>query len=88
MCGAQRARFGELAEAAAKLPRARPQVALKPRSALDGHRQAAQAPRLAGQGPGPRQFGMDVQFPGLHTALVARSPYFGGTVKRFDGARR
>ena len=35
---------------------------------------------------GRADFGMDVHFPGLHTALVARSPYFGGKVKRFDGA--
>jgi isoquinoline 1-oxidoreductase beta subunit len=33
---------------------------------------------------GKAQFGMDVQFPGLMTALIARPPVFGGTVKSFD----
>jgi isoquinoline 1-oxidoreductase beta subunit len=33
---------------------------------------------------GRAQFGMDVQFPGLRTALVARAPAFGGTVVKFD----
>jgi isoquinoline 1-oxidoreductase beta subunit len=33
---------------------------------------------------GKARFGMDVQFPGLRTALVARSPVFGGKVKSFD----
>src|SRR2546425_4971158 len=35
---------------------------------------------------GKAQFGMDVRFPGLRTALVARSPVFGGKVKSFDAA--
>ena len=85
-CGAQRARYGELAEAAARLPvpatvelrpRASWTVIGTPRKRLDSQ---AKVQGTAG-------FGMDVQFPGLHTALVARSPYFGGTVKRFDGAK-
>jgi isoquinoline 1-oxidoreductase subunit beta len=33
---------------------------------------------------GKARFGMDVQFPGLRTALVARSPVFGGKLKSFD----
>jgi isoquinoline 1-oxidoreductase subunit beta len=36
---------------------------------------------------GKAQFGMDVQFPGLRTALVARSPVFGGKVKSFDASK-
>jgi isoquinoline 1-oxidoreductase subunit beta len=35
---------------------------------------------------GRAQFGMDVQFPGLRTAMVARAPAFGGTVVKFDAA--
>jgi isoquinoline 1-oxidoreductase beta subunit len=34
---------------------------------------------------GKAQFGIDVQFPGLMVALVARSPVFGGKVKSFKG---
>lgn len=33
---------------------------------------------------GQAKFGMDIQFPGLLTAVVARSPVFGGKVKSFD----
>jgi isoquinoline 1-oxidoreductase subunit beta len=33
---------------------------------------------------GKAQFGMDVRFDGLRTALVARAPVFGGKVKSFD----
>jgi isoquinoline 1-oxidoreductase subunit beta len=33
---------------------------------------------------GKAQFGMDVRFPGLRTALVARAPVFGGKVRSFD----
>ena len=36
---------------------------------------------------GKAQFGIDVQFPGLRTALVARSPVFGGKVKSFDAGK-
>jgi isoquinoline 1-oxidoreductase beta subunit len=35
---------------------------------------------------GRAQFGMDVQFAGLRTALIARSPAFGAKVVSFDGA--
>ena len=36
---------------------------------------------------GKAQFGMDVRFPDLRTALVARSPVFGGKVKSFDASK-
>ena len=36
---------------------------------------------------GKAGFGIDVRFPGLRTALVARSPVLGGTVRSFDGAK-
>ncbi len=35
---------------------------------------------------GRAKFGMDVQFEGLMTAMVARAPVFGATVKTFEGA--
>src|SRR5438067_11305487 len=35
---------------------------------------------------GKAQFGMDVRMPDLRTALVARSPVFGGKVKSFDAS--
>ena len=36
---------------------------------------------------GKARFGMDVQFPELRTAVVARSPVFGGKVKSFDASK-
>jgi len=36
---------------------------------------------------GKAQFGIDVQFEGLRTALIARAPVFGGTVKSFDATK-
>lgn len=36
---------------------------------------------------GKARFGMDVQFEGLLTAVVLRSPVFGGTVKSFDATK-
>ena len=35
---------------------------------------------------GKAQFGMDVRFDGLRTALIAHAPVFGGKVKSFDAA--
>jgi len=85
MAGARRAGFGELAEAAAALPRPAT-VALKPRSAWTVIGKPRKRLDSAAKVQGTARFGMDVQFPGLHTALVARSPYFGGRVRRFDPA--
>jgi isoquinoline 1-oxidoreductase beta subunit len=36
---------------------------------------------------GKAQFGLDVRFPGLRTALVARAPVFGGRVRSYDAAK-
>jgi isoquinoline 1-oxidoreductase subunit beta len=86
VAGTRRAGYGELAETASKLPRPA-QVALKPRSAwtvVGKPRKRLDAPEKV---TGRAGFGLDVQFPGLYTALVARSPYFGGKVKRFDGSQ-
>jgi Aerobic-type carbon monoxide dehydrogenase, large subunit CoxL/CutL homologs len=86
IAGNQRAFYGELAEAAAKLP-APKTVALKdpkdwkiigkPTKRLDTPEKTT----------GRAQFGMDVQFPGLLTAVVARAPVFSATVKSFDASQ-
>jgi isoquinoline 1-oxidoreductase beta subunit len=84
VAGAHRASYGELAAAAAALPRPT-QVTLKAPSSWTvigkPHKRLDSEAKVTGRA----DFGMDVHFPGLHTALVARSPYFGGNVKRFDG---
>jgi isoquinoline 1-oxidoreductase beta subunit len=49
----------------------------KPRRRLDGPEKIT----------GRARFGIDVQFAGLRTAVVARSPVFGGTVRSFDATR-
>ena len=61
-------------------------MALEPRSAWTVIGKPRRRLDSAAKVQGRAGFGMDVHFPGLHTALVARSPYFGGRVKRFDGA--
>jgi isoquinoline 1-oxidoreductase subunit beta len=84
--GSKRAHYGELAEAAAKLPV--PKVVPlkdpkdwkligKPTKRLDTPEKIT----------GRAQFGMDVQFEGLLTAVVARPPVFGGKVKSLDDGK-
>ncbi|MDP2470170.1 MAG: xanthine dehydrogenase family protein molybdopterin-binding subunit [Candidatus Palauibacterales bacterium] len=83
VAGDKRATFGELAKAAAALE-APGSVPLKdpedwtvigtPRKRLDTPE------KITGQA----QFGIDVQFDGLLTAVVAHAPTFGGTVRSFD----
>jgi isoquinoline 1-oxidoreductase beta subunit len=85
VAGTRRAGFGELADAAMRLPRPA-QVALKPRSSWTVVGKPRKRLDSAAKVQGKASFGMDVQFPGLHTALVARSPYFGGRVKNYDGS--
>ncbi len=93
IAGSKRARYGELAEAAGEAAGAE-DVTLKdpkdwkligkPTKRLDTPEKIT----------GRAEFGIDVQFPGLLTAVVARPPVFGGKVKSFDatkaqgGARR
>ena len=85
IAGRQRARYGELAGAAAQLPPLK-EVSLKdpkdwkligrPMKRLDTPQKIT----------GGAQFGIDVRFPGMLTAVVARPPVFGGTVKSFDAS--
>jgi isoquinoline 1-oxidoreductase subunit beta len=82
--GSRRAAFAELAEAASKLPRPAT-VTLEPPSAWTVVGKATKRLDSPEKVTGRAQFGMDVHFPGLMTALVERSPFFGGTVKSFDG---
>jgi isoquinoline 1-oxidoreductase beta subunit len=81
--GQQRLSYGALAERAARQPA--PQAVKlkdpekfsiigKPTSGLDIHTKVN----------GSASFGIDVRLPGLLSAVVARCPVFGGTVKSFD----
>jgi isoquinoline 1-oxidoreductase subunit beta len=84
--GARRASFGELAEAASRLP-APAEIPLEPRSAWTVIGKPTKRLDSSAKVQGRAGFGMDVQFPGLLTALVARSPYFGGRVRGHDASR-
>ena len=85
IAGEQRARYGELVQAAAKLP-APAKVALKDQKDWKLIGQPTRRLDTPEKISGRAQFGMDVQFEGLLTALVARAPVFGGTVRSFDAA--
>jgi isoquinoline 1-oxidoreductase subunit beta len=77
------ANFGALAAKAATLP-VPPNVSLKNPSdfRLIGH----YVPRLdtPGKTDGTAQFALDVALPDMVTAVIARPPLFGGTVRSFD----
>jgi len=81
--GEKRASYGELAEAAATL-KAPDKVTLKEPKDWKFIGKARKRLDAAQKVNGTAQFGMDVHFPGLLTATVARSPVFGGSVKSFD----
>jgi isoquinoline 1-oxidoreductase beta subunit len=86
IAGSQRLSFGALADAAQKLtPPA--EVTLKPASAwriLGKPTKRLDSPEKV---TGKAGFGIDVRFPGLMTAVVERSPVFGGTVKSFSAEK-
>ncbi|WP_223512956.1 xanthine dehydrogenase family protein molybdopterin-binding subunit [Pseudomonas sp. GL-R-26] len=87
IAGEHRATYGELADDAGQLPRPDPaSIILK--DAKDWRLIGKPTKRLdtPEKITGRAKFGMDVQFDGLMTAMVARSPTFGGSVKSFEGA--
>ncbi|MFV0934390.1 xanthine dehydrogenase family protein molybdopterin-binding subunit [Pseudomonas jessenii] len=87
MAGEHRATYGELADDAGQLPRPDP-ASIKLKDAKDWRLIGKPTQRLdtPEKITGRAKFGMDVQFDGLMTAMVARSPTFGGSVKSFEGA--
>jgi isoquinoline 1-oxidoreductase beta subunit len=84
--GDRRLSYGALAADAARIPPPQ-EVTLKPREAWK--RIGKPTPRLDSpeKVTGRAQFAIDVRFPGLMTAVVARAPVFGGTVKSFRGEK-
>ena len=77
--------YGDLAEAAAKLETPKTVTLKAPK---DWKIIGKATKRLDGPEKinGTAMFGQDVHFDGLMTAMVARSPVFGGTVKSFDAS--
>ncbi len=85
IAGDIRARYGDLADEAAALP-VPESVPLKPPSewrVIGTPTKRLDTPEKI---TGRAKFGMDVQFDGLLTAVVARPPTFGGRVRSFDAA--
>ena len=87
IAGDKRATYGELADDAGKLPVPDP-ASIKFKEAKDWKVIGKPTKRLdtPEKITGQAKFGMDVQFDGLMTAMVARPPVFGGSVKSFEGA--
>jgi len=87
IAGDQRATYGELADDAGQLPVPDP-ASIKLKDAKDWKIIGKPTKRLdtPEKITGQAKFGMDVQFDGLMTAMVARPPVFGGSVKSFEGA--
>ena len=85
IAGTQRVRYGALADDAGKLT-APDASTLKLKEPKDWKIIGKATKRLDSPEKitGRAQFGMDVQFEGLLTAVVARAPGFGGKVKSFD----
>ncbi len=85
----QRASYGELADAAAKLP-VPEKVTLqsaKDYTVIGKPTRRLDAPAKVN---GSARFGIDMtskQIPNLHTAVVARAPIFGARVKSFDASK-
>ena len=79
----RRADYGELAEAAAKLTPPE-KVKLKDSAQFKIIGQPTKRVDSTDKVTGRGEFGLDVKVPGALTALIARPPVFGGTLKSFD----
>lgn len=85
IAGDKRASYGDLAEAAGKLP-VPTNVPLKDKK--DWQLLGKPTKRLDAKAKvnGEAKFGLDVYYPGMLIAVVAHSPVFGGTVRSFDAS--
>jgi isoquinoline 1-oxidoreductase beta subunit len=83
--GTKKASFGELVDDAMKLPPPKT-VKLKDPSAWKIIGKPTKRLDTPEKITGQAQFGMDVQFPGLHTAIVARPPAFGAKLGKYDAS--
>jgi len=84
----RRASYGELVEAASKLPIPDPEkVPLKDPAKFELIGHATPRVDVPAKVNGSAQFGIDVRVPGMLFAVVARCPTFGGKPAHFDAAR-
>lgn len=77
--------YGEVAEAAAKLPVPK-DVKLKPRGSFQIVGKSKSRLDTPGKVDGSAEFGIDVQLPGMLYAALAQSPVLGGKVRAVDSA--
>ena len=80
--------FADVVEAASKLPVPKKDIVLRPIAELKGIADP-NLPLLDGMAyvTGAAQFGADVRFPDMLTAVIARPPVVGGKVARYDAKR-
>ena len=85
--GSRRATYAELVDAAARLPLPATQAPLK--SPADWRWIGKHDARVDAREKidGTALFALDVQLPGMLTAVLLRCPQFGGSLKQFDGAK-
>lgn len=76
-------RFGEVAEAASKLPVPK-EVALKPASEFTIIGQSQKRKDTPAKVDGTAIYGIDVKLPGMLYAALAQPPVLGGSVKKFN----
>jgi len=81
-----RLRFGELAEAAAKLPVPK-DVPLKPAAQFTLIGKATKRKDTPAKVDGSAVYGIDVRLPGMLYAALAQSPTLGGSVKTYKGEK-
>ncbi|HEX8021704.1 xanthine dehydrogenase family protein molybdopterin-binding subunit [Mucilaginibacter sp.] len=86
IAGNKRYTYGELANDAAKLP-VPAKVTLKAPEDWNYIGKGTKRVDSFAKTNGSAQFGMDIQFPGLLTAVVAHAPVFGGKVVSFDASK-
>lgn len=85
---AQRAAYGTLVEAAGKLPIPDyKSVALKDAASFQIIGKSLPRLDIPAKTNGSARFGMDVRVPGMLYAVVARSPVYGGAVKKYDATK-
>lgn len=86
IAGDKKYTYGELAAEAALLP-VPEKVPLRPKTEWKYIGKGANRMDAAVKTNGEAKFGMDIQFPGLLTAVVAHAPVFGGKVKSYDASK-
>lgn len=85
IAGGKKLSYGELATEASTLPV--PQnVTLRPPAQWKLIGKGVKRLDASVKTNGQAKFGMDIQFPGMLTAVVAHAPVFGGKVKSFDAS--